>query len=107
MQFAEPPLALPKVGNKEGGIYLGPWNPVVSEEIKSLSFEHSKLNLWNKNKHFYAVCWRKQPAEDKTIQFDIKCHSKGELLFSSVELVTFGVGRWLRSSSKMDHTLAQ
>ena len=32
---------------------------------------------------------------------------KGKLLFSSVELVCFGVGRWLCSSSKMNHILAQ
>ena len=34
-------------------------------------------------------------------------NSKGKLLFSSVELENFGVGRWLCSSSKMHHTLAQ
>ena len=31
--------------------------------------------------------------------------AKGELLFSSVELVSFGVGRWLCSLSKMHYTL--
>ena len=30
---------------------------------------------------------------------------KGNLLFSSVELLNFGVGRWLRSSTKMHHIL--
>ena len=48
-------------GQKEGGIYLGPWNhdwvnkghtnlnmfSVIGEKIRSLGGKHSKLNFWN------------------------------------------------------------